>query len=63
MLPDNFRKIQTYIKAILESQKTYIKGHPNIKNMCIKALKIKLKTGVNRFFDHFWKVTQKVAKF
>ena len=48
MLPDNFRKTQkTCTKAILESQKTYIKGHPNIKNICIKALKIMLQTSLN----------------
>ena len=52
----NFWKLQkTYIKAILKSQKTYIKGLPKVKNIFIKALKIILKTSLNRCFNNFWK--------
>ena len=40
-----------------------IKGLPKVKNIYIKALKILLKTGLNRFFDNFFKRAQKGAKF
>ena len=61
--PNFWKPQKTYIKAILKSQKTYIKGLPKGKNINIKALKIMLKTGLNRFFEFFWKVAQKGAKF
>ena len=57
-----FKPQKIIIKAIFKSQNTYIRCLPKVKNIYIKALKMMLKSGLNRVFWQFWKSSPKISQ-